>query len=132
MPNPVAALIEVVAPARMGRGFRLLLSASAVANMGDGISLAAGPLLVASQTRDPLLVSLALFCQYLPTLLFGALAGAIADRTDRRQLMAVANLGRAGVLVVLAGTIATGVVNIGVVLAALFVLGFVHLNAKDR
>ena len=113
----------------MGRGFRLLLSASAVANMGDGISLAAGPLLVASQTRDPLLVSLALFCQYLPTLLFGALAGAIADRTDRRQLMAVANLGRAGVLAVLAGTIATGVVNIGVVLAALFVLGTAEIFA---
>ena len=38
-------------------------------------ALAAGPLLVASQTRDPLLVSMALLSEYLPTLLFGLIGG---------------------------------------------------------
>ena len=54
-------------------------------NLGDGIALAAGPLLVASQTSDPLLVALAALLQRLPWLLFGLYAGVLADRVDRRR-----------------------------------------------
>jgi predicted MFS family arabinose efflux permease len=118
-----ARLVETVAPARLGPSFRWLLSASVVTNIGDGIAIAAGPLLVASQTRDPLLVSFALLSQYLPHLLFGILAGAVADRVDRRRIVAGVNLARAVVLGVLAGTIVSGTVSIAVVLFALFVLG---------
>ena len=46
---------------------------SIVNNIGDGVAIAAGPLLVASLTRDPFLVSLALLSEYLPILLFGVL-----------------------------------------------------------
>jgi MFS family permease len=91
--------------------------------VGDGIALAAGPLLVASQTRDPLLVSMALLSQMLPNLLFGVFAGAIADRLDRRRIVVVVNVARGLVLAVLAGSIASETVNIAVVLMALFVLG---------
>jgi MFS family permease len=118
-----ARLIEVIAPTRLGRSFRWLLSATVVNNAGDGVALAAGPLLVASQTRDPLLVSMALLSQYLPVLLFGVLAGAAADRLDRRRMVVAVNLGRAVVLIVLVGTIVSGTVNIAVVLGALFILG---------
>jgi hypothetical protein len=59
VPDPIAAAAEVIAPARLGRGFRWLLSAAVVTNIGDGVAIAAGPLLVASQSRDPLLVSMA-------------------------------------------------------------------------
>ena len=52
---PVRAT-EGIAPARLGRSFRWLLASSIVTNIGDGIALAAGPLLLASQTRDPFLV----------------------------------------------------------------------------
>jgi MFS family permease len=116
-------IVDTAVPARLGRSFRWLLSASVVTNIGDGIALAAGPLLVASQTRDPFVVSLAVLSQYLPNLLFGAFSGALADRFDRRQIVAVVNLGRAIVLAALAATIATGTVSIAVVLGALFVLG---------
>ena len=85
--------------------------------------LAAGPLLLASQTRDPLLISMALLSEYLPVLLFGVLGGAAADRFDRRRMVVVANLGRAAVLVVLVATMVSGTVNIAVVLVTLFVLG---------
>lgn len=51
-------IIETVVPARLGRSFRSLLASSIATNAGDGVALAAGPLLVASQTRDPLLVLL--------------------------------------------------------------------------
>ena len=46
-----------------------------VNNVGDGVVLAAGPLLVASQTHDPFLVSMALLSEYLPVLLFGVIGG---------------------------------------------------------
>ncbi|MCI0582953.1 MAG: MFS transporter [Chloroflexi bacterium] len=118
-----ARIIETVAPARLGRSFRWLLASAIVNNAGDGVVLAAGPLLVASQTRDPFLVSLALLSEYLPVLLFGVLGGAVADRVDRRRMVVLVNLGRAVVLAVLVATIASGTVNIAVVLAALFVLG---------
>ena len=109
---PVSSLIarptETIVPARLGRSFRWLLAAAIVNNIGDGIVLAAGPLLVASQTSDPFLVSMAVLSGYLPTLLFGVLGGALADRFDRRRMVIVVDLVRAPALVVLVATIVTG------------------------
>ncbi len=123
MPSLSAPITEAVAPTRLGTSFRWLLAATTVNNIGDGIAIAAGPLLVASQTRDPFLVSMALLSQYLPSLLFGVLGGAVADRFDRRRVVLVVNLGRALVLLALVASIVSGTVNIAVVLIALFVLG---------
>jgi MFS family permease len=117
-----ARLIDPIAPARLGRSFRWLFASSLVTNVGDGIALAAGPLLVASQTSDALVVSMAVMAQVLPPLLFGVVAGAMADRLDRRRIVIVVNLARALVLGVLAATVAAGNVNIAIVLASLFVL----------
>jgi MFS family permease len=123
VPSTFGALVEGLAPAKLGRGFRWLFASAIVSNAGDGIALAAGPLLVASQTRDPVLVSMALLAEVLPKLLFGFVAGVIADRVDRRRIVIGMNLGRAVVLAVLAATIAAGTVNIAVVLGSLFALG---------
>jgi MFS family permease len=123
VPNPLVRAADTVAPPRLGRSFRLLLLTSVVTNTGDGIALAAGPLLVASQTRDPLLVSMAVLAQNLPVLLFGFAAGVVADRVDRVRLMAVVNLVRGVILALLAASVATGAVSIAVVLVALFALG---------
>jgi MFS family permease len=123
MSEPRARVVEAVFPARMGGGFRWLLSSFWSSNLGDGIALAAGPLLVASQTDDPVLVALAGLLQRLPWLLFGLYAGVVADRHDRRLLTIVLNLVRAGVLVVLAVTIVADAVNVTVVLVAMFALG---------
>jgi MFS family permease len=121
--SPLAAAADTVAPPRLGRSFRWLLASSILSNTGDGVALAAGPLLIAALTRDPLLVSMAFLAQTLPQLLFGAVAGAVADRYDRRRIIVLVNLGRAVVLAVLAGTIAGGTVSIAIVLVALFILG---------
>ena len=114
---------DSLVPTRLGRSFRWLLASSIITNIGDGIALAAGPLLVASQTRDPFIVSSAVLVQWLPNLLFGIPAGAIADRIDRRRIIAGVNLARAAVLAVVAATIAGGAISIVVVLGALFILG---------
>jgi predicted MFS family arabinose efflux permease len=124
-----ARIIETVAPSRLGRSFRWLLASSAISNLGDGIALAAGPLLIASLTRDPLLVSLAVLAQQLPRLMFGLPAGAIADRFDRRRIVAGVDVARAAVLAVLAATIVSGAVSIAIVLLALFVLGTAEIFA---
>jgi MFS family permease len=112
-----------IAPPRLGTGFRWLLASTLINNFGDGVVLAAGPLLVASLTRDPFLVSLAVMSEFLPVLLFGIPGGAAADRMDRMGMVVGANLARAAVLLVLVATIVTGSVNIAIVLATLFVLG---------
>ncbi len=116
-------LVASLAPARLGAGFRWLLAATWVANLGDGLALAAGPLLVASQTSDPFLVAMAVLLQQLPWLLFGLFAGALADRVDRKAIVITVDVVRAAVLCLLCLTIATHAVSVGAVLAALFVFG---------
>ena len=125
----MSRLAETVAPRRLGSGFRWLLASSWVSNLGDGIALAAGPLLVAAQTRDPFVVALAVLLQQLPWLLFGLYAGALADRLDRRVLVVVVDLVRAGVLALLTASIVTGVVSVPVVLGALFLLASAEVFA---
>ena len=125
----VTSLVDRVAPPRMGPGFRWLLSSSVVSNIGDGIALAAGPLLVASQTSNAFLVALAALLQRLPWLVLGLYAGAIADRVDRRRLVMVADGARAAVLAVLALSIATGHVSIAIVLGAMLMLGMAEVFA---
>ena len=94
-----------------------------MSNLGDGFALSAGPLLVASQSRDPRLVAAAVFLQQLPWLVFGLFAGALADRLDRRLMVVVVDGMRAAVLVVLVATIVTDTVNIAAVLVTMFVMG---------
>ena len=89
---------QAIVPDRLGHGFRWLFSANIVDNFGDGVVLAAGPLLVASLTQDPFLVSLAVTAGFLPVLLFGIPGGAVADRVDRKRMVVWANLARAAVL----------------------------------
>ena len=120
-----------IAPPRLGTGFRWLLGATLVDNFGDGVVLAAGPLLVASLTRDPFLVSLAVTAEFLPFLIFGLPGGAVADRMDRKRMVVGANVARATVLLVLVGTIVSGTVSIAIVLAALFALGTAEVFADS-
>ena len=122
-------IVEAVLPARMGTSFRWLVASTWVGNLGDGIGLAAGPLLIASQTKDPVLVALAALLQRLPWLLFGLWAGLLADRLDRRRLVAGVDLLRAGILAVLAATIVSGVAGSGVILGAMFLLGTAEVFA---
>ena len=114
---------ELIAPSRLGRSFRWLLASSWVTNLGDGITLAAGPLLVASQTRNPLAVAMAAFLQRLPWLLFGLYAGVVADRLDRRAIVVTTGLVRVAILLLLTASILVRRVDVAVVLAALFLFG---------
>jgi len=125
----VSRLVETVFPERLGRSFRWLVLGSWVSNIGDGLMLAAGPLLVASQTREPVLVAAAAMAQQLPWLLFGLVAGALADRLDRRVLVMAMDAVRAVLLAGLCVVIYTGHVNVWLVMLALFLHGTAEVFA---
>lgn len=116
-------LRETLSPARLGSGFGWLLGSSWVSNVGDGIGIAAGPLLVASLTRDPTVVAMAVLLQRLPWLVFGLHAGVIADRLDRRVVVVVVDVLRAVVLAVLAVTVVVGTISVPLVLMVMFLVG---------
>src|SRR3954469_21091461 len=107
----------------MGGAFRWLVASNWVSSLGDGLALAAGPLLIASYTRNPIYVALAALLQRLPWLLFGLWAGVLADRHDRRRIVMRVDLARAGVLVALSATILTGTAGVAVILVAMLLLG---------
>lgn len=127
----MSRLVETVLPGRLGVPFRWLVVSTFVSNLGDGLALAAGPLLVASLTDDARLVALAATLQWLPPLLFGLFAGALTDRLDRRLIVVSVDLTRAVVLGVLAAVIATGHVSIAIVLGTLFLLGTAEVFADN-
>ena len=127
----VRRLIETVVPARLGSGYRWLLASSWATNLGDGIAIAAGPLLVASLTDNAFLVALAALLRWAPPLVFGLYAGVLSDRLDRRLVVMVANGARTAVLGVLVVTMFTGRVSVIVALVALGLLATAEVFADN-
>ncbi len=127
----MSRFVDVLAPPRLGVGFRWLLGSSWISNLGDGIALAAGPLLVASLTDDAFVVALAALVQWLPPLLFGLFAGALSDRLDRRLIVVTVDVVRAMVLAVIVASIVTGTVSIAVILVALFLVATAEVFADN-
>ena len=91
----------------LGPGFRALFAGSLVSNLGDGIRLAAVPLLAASLTSSALLISTVTAAQYLAWLTFGPAGGALVDRLDRRRIILVTQAARGVLIGVLAVLVVT-------------------------
>jgi predicted MFS family arabinose efflux permease len=127
----VARLVDTLVPARLGTGYRWLLASSWTTNLGDGVAAAAGPLLVASLTRDASLISLAALLRWAPPLAFGLYAGVLSDRLHRRLLLIAANAARLLVLGVLVVTLLTGRVSIVWALVALGLVAVAEVFADN-
>ena len=82
-------------PLARNRDFRVLLSSQGVSALGDAVSFTALPLLVLALTGSGLAMGVVGALQTLPDLVFGMVAGALADRHDRKRMMFLADLGRA-------------------------------------
>jgi predicted MFS family arabinose efflux permease len=109
--------------ARLPADFWRLWTAATVSGAGDGVRLAALPLLAASLTRDPRSVSLVAAAGGLPWLLFALPAGALADRWDRKRVLWGVDLTRAAVVAALAAAVAGGHVSVPLLAAVEFALG---------
>ena len=107
----------------LGPRFWRFWTAAVLANVGDGIRLAAFPLLAASLTDDPAMVAVVAAAATLPWLVTGLLAGSLADRRSRRFLVVAADIGRVLVLAALVATVAAGWATVEVVAVAAFLLG---------
>ena len=88
----------------LGASYWKLWTATAISNLGDGVSLVAYPWLASAVTRSPLLIAAAGFASRLPWLVFTLHAGVITDRFDRRKLIVGMDFLR-GVLTVFVGTV---------------------------
>lgn len=73
---------------RFSANYWKLLSATTAANFGDGLMALAIPWIASAITRDPLQIALVAMASRLPWLLFSLPAGVLADRLDRRRLVA--------------------------------------------
>lgn len=107
----------------LGRRFWAVWTAATSSNIGDGIVLAALPLLAATLTRDPLSVATTTIAVRLPWLVFGLFAGVIVDRTDRLRLMMVTDLGRAAAYTGIAVVVATGNMTLAILYITVFGVG---------
>jgi MFS family permease len=76
-----------------------------LADFGDGVRLAAFPLLAAEFTRSAFAVAAVTAVQSLPWLLLGSGLGVIVDRRDRRRLMVVVDITRAALIAGLAAAV---------------------------
>ena len=72
---------------RLGGSYRKLYTATALSNIGDGMSGIAYPWLATAITRNPLLIATVAAAQRLPWLVFTLPAGVITDRVDRKRAM---------------------------------------------
>ena len=88
--------------APMPRAYWRLFGASGVSNLGDGVLLAALPLLAARATDSELSVGLVSAFFTLPWLVIGLPVGAVVDRVEPRRLMAIADLARGALVAALA------------------------------
>lgn len=106
-----------------GRGLNRLLASTGVSIAGQGMVLAAVPLLAARLTSDPFEVSLTVAAAYAAWLVVGLPAGALVDRWPRRVTMVVADLTRAVIVGALAVAVLTGAAHLWVLVACVFLLG---------
>src|SRR5690242_19600142 len=71
------------------RNFRLFFSGQLISQVGNWLTLIAQSLLVLHLTGNGVQVGILVACQFAPVLLFGAWAGLVADRSDKRKLLLV-------------------------------------------
>src|SRR5262245_50041298 len=102
------------------RPFHRLVIASGFSNLADGVFRVALPVVALGITRDPGAFAAVTLVSRLPWLLFALVAGALADRLDRRRTMVLVNLARTALIGALALLVAADHEG----LWALYLVGF--------
>jgi MFS family permease len=93
-------------------------------DFGNGVRLAAFPLLAAQLTRSPVAVAAVTTVQALPWLLLGGGAGVVVDRVDRRRLMVVVvDTARAALIAALAAAVLVHSAGLALIYVTAFLAG---------
>lgn len=119
----------------LSANFWRLWGSSASANLADGIALVAIPLIAVGLTRSPAEIAGISVAAQVPMVLFGLIAGGLADRLDRRWTMLNVQLLRVSVIGGLAVLALAGMVSMPVLYIAAFIIGtgeaFFDTNAQS-
>jgi MFS family permease len=107
----------------LGSNFRRLVASATVSGLGDGVRIAALPLLAAALTASPTTIAAVTLAGGLPWALFALISGALVDRWDRRRVMALSDAARFLVTGVLVALVASDHSSIAAILVVAFLLG---------
>jgi MFS family permease len=120
-------------PLRRNRDFVLLQLGQGLSTLGSTSTYVAYPLLVLALTHSPAKAGAVGFANVLPYALFALVAGVVADRVDRKQLMIAMDLVRAAAMASVVAALAAGVLTFWQVAAVAFVEGtaFVFFNIAE-
>jgi len=109
-------------PLRRNRDFVLLQTGQLLSLTGTQTTAIAYPLLVLALTHSPAKAGIVAFARVVPYALFGLLAGAAADRWNRKRLMIAAD----GIRVLAIGTLVTTILAGGLTFWEIPVIAFVE------
>lgn len=106
------------------RNFRLFFAGQLISQCGTWMqTIALGWLVLQLSHNSGFAVGLVLALQFIPTLLFGAWGGVIADRFDKRTVLFYTQFAMAAVAVLLAAVDITGVVQLWMIYVIVFAFG---------
>lgn len=112
------------------RSFAVLITAQSISNLGDWLDILALFMLVALKWNvSPMQMGLVTLCMAGPMVLFGPIAGVIADRMERKTLMILSDVCRAFLVVGL--VYVTSMWQVYLILILRGVLGAVFTPAKN-
>ena len=110
---------------RHSRNFRLFFAGQAVSVTGTWVQYVAASWLVLRLTGSGVALGVVTALTFAPILLFGAWAGVLADRHDKRRILLGTQIGFAVLALALWALVATGVVELWMVYALSFLQGVV-------
>ena len=112
------------------KGFITLMLAQLISSIGDWLSVIAIITMVGLKWEaSPMEVSLIILCLAVPMALLGPFTGTIADRFNRKALMIVSDIARAGLILVLA--FANSLVTVYISLFMVGMLSAIFVPAKN-
>ncbi len=114
-------------PLRRNRDFQVVLVGQGISSFGDAITATALPLLVLALTGSGFAMGFVGVLTTLPDLIFGLVAGAWADRWDRRWMMLGADLGRAVLTAAVPVSVLLGGPTMAVILVVTFPLNVLRV-----
>ena len=112
---------------RLPNSYWRLFTSSTISNLGDGVVVAAAPLLAISLTDDSRLIASISFAAMLPWLILSLPAGVYLDRHDRQKIMVRANYVRGLIFALIALGAATDSINIYFLIVATALAGVCEL-----
>lgn len=122
----LVAALAARAPALGRRNYRIFITAQSISLVGTWMQTLAQAWLIVVLTRDPFVLGMVTVAQALPVLIFSLIGGVIADRGNKRRILATTPLVSGTLAAILAVLCLTGTVQVWHIAVLAFLLGTVN------